>query len=371
MASSFKFIALLGLLFLTSCNEKINPTDETCITENFFSEYASRNFEMGFSTWSFGPNAQDVDDTYQFITDNADMYSEHIDFKIPWNAWINDLPLPTEFTTEIEGRVARKITNNQLVVSVSLLNMDRSDLAEDFDGSIPNYLHLNDVEIEDAYYKHLNYIIQEFNPNYFVIALEVNELKIHSETKWQEYKLLMANVKLKIRQAYPTLKISESITLHNLYQPEIDNPNEYINETVSYMNQMDFVAISFYPFFKGQHARADFQLAFDLLHEKITKPIAFVETSHLAEDLTATEFDLFIESDACEQNAYLETLFTNAQTQNYAFVIWWAHKDYDALWATFPEEQKGLGKLWRDTGLLDENGNERIAHTTWQSVLEK
>jgi hypothetical protein len=39
-----------------------------------------------------------------------------------------------------------------------LLNNERNDLASDFDGTIPNYTSLNDVEIEDAYFKHIQYI---------------------------------------------------------------------------------------------------------------------------------------------------------------------------------------------------------------------
>jgi len=249
--------------------------------------------------------------------------------------------------------------------------MERSDLAEDFDGTIPDYTNLNDIEIEDAYFKHVRFLIDEFTPDYLVIAIEVNELKLKSESKWQAYKLLMQNVKSRIKQLYPNLKISESISLQNLYEPEVSNPNEYIDEIVNYMNQMDFVAISYYPFLKGQHSKTEFQQTFDFLHSKISKPIAFVETGTIAEDLSVPNFNLFIEGNVCEQNDYVETLLTNAQIQNYEFVIWWAHRDFDALWKTFPEEVKDLGKLWKDTGLLDENNNKLLSYTTWKTVLNK
>ncbi|HKK61971.1 MAG TPA: hypothetical protein VJ951_05395, partial [Bacteroidales bacterium] len=136
-------------------------------------------------------------------------------------------------------------------------------------------------------------------------------------------------------------------------------------------NQMDFVAISFYPFFKNQNSVNDFQQTFDFLHNRIDKPIAFVETCHLAENLLVTNLNLSISGNEVEQNSYLETLLTNAQEQNYEFVIWWAHRDYDALWETFPPELKDIGKLWRDTGLLDEDGNERVSYTTWKTSLEE
>ncbi len=159
--------------------------------------------------------------------------------------------------------------------------------------------------------------------------------------------------------------------MHNLFQPEVDNPSLYLDEMVEYANKMEFVTISYYPFFKGQHTKTEFQTAFDFLHKRINKPIAFSETGHIAENLNVPSFNLFTEGSVCEQNAYMETLFKNAQDNNYKFVIWWTHRDFDKLWETFPEELKDLGKLCGDTGLIDENGKERPSFQTWENVLTK
>ncbi len=362
-------ILSIAFLLLISCKETEVETIDNCINENFFSEYNTRNFDMGFSTWAYAKTVASVDDTYQFISTNSDIYSEHIDYMIPWNAWINNLPLPAEFTNEIAARVSRIITNNKLTLSVSLLNNSRDDLATDFDGSIPNYTALNDQVIEDAYFKHIQYLVNQFDPNYLIIAIEVNELLKNDPDKWEGYKLLMANVKTRIQNVYPTLVISESITLHNLYQVDVPNPEAFINEVVDYANTMDFVAVSFYPFFKGLNTKDGFQEAFDFLHEKITKPIAFAETSHLSEDLTVDSYNLFITGNECEQNFYLESLLTNAQEHNYEYIIWWAHRDYNELWETFPVEVQDLGKLWISTGIINEDGVSKKAYSTWGIVL--
>ncbi len=68
---------------------------------------------------------------------------------------------------------------------------------------------------------------------------------------------------------------------------------------------------------------------------------------------------------------YLETLLLNAHNQNYEFVIWWAYRDYDKLWNTFPDEYKDIGKLCRDTGLIDEKGKERPSLNVWTDIFEK
>ncbi|MFN2431171.1 MAG: glycosyl hydrolase 53 family protein, partial [Cryomorphaceae bacterium] len=173
------------------------------------------------------------------------------------------------------------------------------------------YTSMSDAEIEDAYFDYIQYLMGQFNPNYLVAGIEVNELYIHSPEKWEGYKALMQNVIMRIRAEHPNLEISESMTLHNLYLPDIDNQTDYLEEMTGYINAMDFVAISFYPFFKNLHTQNDFQGAFDFLHDRVNRPIAFVETCTIAEEVI------------------------------------------------------DLDRLWRDTGLLDEAGDERLAWNTW------
>jgi hypothetical protein len=96
-----------------------------------------------------------------------------------------------------------------------------------------------------------------------------------------------------------------------------------------------------------------------------------IETNYLAEDLmvNANGTNLNISANETEQNQYLRSLFFNAYRQYYEFISWWAHRDYDELWQTFPPDQKELGKIWRDTGILDEDGNQREAYDTWVTIL--
>ncbi|MFW5700799.1 MAG: hypothetical protein ACOCWM_03830 [Cyclobacteriaceae bacterium] len=368
MKKNFQLLVLA--ILISGCDKNVNDVEiVNCETDNSIDVVTSRSFNMGFSTWPYGPDESDKTETYQFIEQHADIYSEQIDDKIPWNSLINNTSLPSEFENDIDFRQRKKIDNHKLLLSVSLLNSDRSDLLEDYDGSIPNYSALNDKIIENAYYKHLEYLIAAFSPDYLVFAMEVNDLKLKSEQKWIEYKLLAENIRLRLNSDYPSLQISESVTLHNFYNPEVSNPNDYIDELSDYINtNSDFAAISFYPFFKGLHTKSEFQQAFDFLHGQINIPIAFVETTHIAETLQIPSIDLSIPSDICEQKDYLELILLNAYNNNYKFIIWWAYRDFDELWETFPDEYQDLGKLWRDTGLLNEDEEERPSYNIWQIV---
>jgi hypothetical protein len=356
----FRTLILTVLIVVVAC-KKNNP--KRLIDE--------RNFKMGFTSWNYGPNLEDVNNTYDFIFEHGDIYAEHLDDKIPWDSWLNGTPLPAEFIANINGKVARKPADTELLLSISFLNNARNEIKEDFDGTLPAYEALNDSAIENAYVDHVIYLLEAFHPNYLVIAIESNDLLVNRPDLWAGYRALMKNVRARIKELYPTILITESLTLHNWYAADVTNPNEFIAEVDELADEMDFVAVSFYPFFKGLNNRKDFQKAFDFLHEHTSKPIAFVETSHLANELTVDAFNLSIESDEKEQETYLSTLFINAHNHDYKFVIWWAHRDFDALWETFPDDLKDLGKIWRDTGLLDEGGKERKSMELWREIFSK
>ncbi len=365
-----KYLFFILLLFVFACKKEqkqIQP--ESCDYATVLEEGEIRNFKMGFSTWPFGATEEDKITTMNFIEQNSDIYCEQIDDKIPWSSLINNTDYPQEFLDEINFRVGKRV-DTELFLAIDLLNTDRNDLLEDYDGKIPEYTHLYDDAIKNAFVKHVKWLIEQFSPDYLIISQEANELYIEDQEKWNEFKILIDEVKTEIKSSYPDLPVSVSIVLHNLFEPEdVDNIADYQAEVSEFIGTMDFAPISFYPFFKGMHTKTEFQTAFDFINDFTNKPIAFVETCHLAENLKINSYNLEISSDICEQNNYMEFLLDNAQTNDYLFVIWWSHRDFDALWETFPNKYKDLGKLWRDTGILDEDGEHRPAYTTWIDVF--
>ena len=356
---------LILILLLSACKkEKQKDT-------SFFSNYNHRDFKMGFTTWPYARTIQAVDDTYNFLTDNTDIYAEHIDHFIPWNAWMNNTALPSEFVDNIQSKVNRKLPGKKLLLSIGLLNNSRDDLMSDFDGTTPTYTHLNDAHIIDAYYKHVHYLVNALQPDRLVIAIEVNKLLLVNAIKWQEYKLMISEVKTRIKNDYPDLPISESMMLHVLLDAQSQHLDTYINEIFAYSNQLDFTSISFYPFSNNLHSKTDFQSAFDFLHQHTTNTIAFVETGNISKDLIIPSLNVNIRGSETEQKIYLETLCINAQEHQYDFIIWWTHRDYTALWQTFPPEIKDLASTWLSTGIITDDGTQRPSYTSWQKAFEK
>jgi hypothetical protein len=362
--------ALFILFFVfAGCRKKTEVIE--CNTDGFISSFTSRNFSMGFTTWPFGADYADRESTYSFISNHADIYSEQFDNYIPWKALINNQPLPVSLTNDIASRLSLRPQGHRLLLSVSLFNIERDNLLVDADGYRPAYVSLDDSIVVSAYTQYLKYLVQQFQPDYLVLAMEVNEFKIKKPQQWAAYKSLIHSVKQDLKAVYPQLKMAESVTLHNWYQPAVTNPDEFIQEIGSYVNQQDFVAISFYPFLKGQHNSSGFRQAFSFLHGMVQKPVAFVETAHIAEDLIVPAFNLSVRSDACEQREYLEELLQQAEANSYEFIIWWTHRDYDKLWQIFPDETKDIGLLWKDSGLLTGDGKPRIALNSWKHALGK
>ena len=366
-----KIALLVCLLLCIQCKKDEEINDPICPTNQALNEIVQRNFEMGFGTWLYAPTIEAREETYDYVFTNGDIYLEHMDAGIPWQAWIDNTTLPQSFVDEVDFKVSKRPNDRKLVLSVSALNSARDDLKEDWNGAPLPYDSLNAPVIEDAYFRHVKYLVDRLEPDYLIASIESNDFLVNSPEDWNAFKVLMGNVRFRLKQEFPDLPISESITLHNYYEVQVEDPDAFVAEVSQLISEMDFAAISFYPFFKNLTDAADFQEAFDFLHAEVDLPIAFVETNHLAEDLLIPALNVDIPGDPCGQKAYLESLLLNARDQNYEFVIWWAHRDYDALWETFPEEVRDLGRIWRDTGLLDEDGNTRPAADTWQAALQR
>ena len=366
-----KLRTLLLAFILLSCSDNDTPPPSCPDTNNLDAVFSSpRSFAIGFTTWPYNNEVDAVMDTYKFIEDNADIYAEFLDSEIPWNAWINNTPLPQAFVDNVNFKVSKKIPGRKLLLSTSFLNIGRDNIVADLNGSVPAHVTFNDPAIREAYLKHLVYLVDRLDPDYLVFGMEVNELLVKASAKWDSYQLLASFIRQSLKQKYPSLLVAESMTLHNWYNPGVADQQTFINKITAHAALSDFTAVSFYPFLRAYDSVDEYQSAFDFLHDHATKPIAITETGYIAEDLSVASFSINLKGNECGQKQYLETLFKNAQLNDYLFCIWWTHRDYDKLWEVFPAETKDIGRLWRDTGLVTGGGEPRPALEVWRETLD-
>jgi len=79
-------------------------------------------------------------------------------------------------------------------------------------------------------------------------------------------------------------------------------------------------------------------------------------------------FSVDVAADAANQDAYVTVLFEQSELLNAEFIIWFSLLDFDALWYGILN-QDPVARIWRDTGLYDQNLIARPALGNWQRQL--
>ncbi len=334
---------------------------------------AKRAFLMGFTSWPYAATLEAVQGTYAFIGTNADLVVEHLDDGVPWAEALRDAPFPNAFQDKIEGRRRNRPPGTKLLLSLTALNMGRSGLAECAGNGqrppLPPELKdkpFNDPALVRAYANYCRRLTAFFRPDFLLTGIEANELLNNQPEAWNAYRELSRQVQGELRERFPRLPMSESVTLHKLLDGQNRGLAQYRERIRAFVERQDFCAVSFYPFFLGAHTETQFADALDFLPTFTRKPIAITETGHPAEPLRVRRWNLDFPTDPREQATYVQVLLARAQTRHYLFVTWWAARDFDELWRTFPDAVKDLGALWRDTGLVDEAAKPRPAFEVWR-----
>ena len=333
---------------------------------------------MGFTSWPYAATADAVQGTYAFIGTNADLVVEHMDDGVPWVESLREVPFPKAFLDKIEGRRKSRPPATKLLLSLTPLNMGRNALAESAGNGqrppLPAELKdkpFNDPQLVRAYASYCRRMVEFFQPDFLLTGIEANELLNNQPKAWNAYRELSRQVQRGLREKFPQLPISESITLHKLLDRQNHGLVEYRKQIQVFVESHDFFAVSFYPFFLGLHQEQEFAEALDYLPMFTRRPIAITETGHPAEPLKIRAWNLDFPTNPKEQAAFVRVLLSRAQAHHYRFVTYWAARDFDELWKTFPDAVKDLGALWRDTGLIDQAGQPRPAYETWREWLSK
>ncbi len=98
--------------------------------------------------------------------------------------------------------------------------------------------------------------------------------------------------------------------------------------------------------------------------------MAIAETGWIAEDLVIPEFSVNVPSDSDKQAAYVRALLDEVDAIDGRFIVWFSLVDFDALWAGALGENP-IGKIWRDTGLIDGDLDPRPALSIWRDYLAR
>jgi hypothetical protein len=355
-------------LLLTACGGDgggVNPT--------------GRAFAMGFTPWPYDATTTAVDDTYAKINANGDIIAHHIDSGIPWQEALDGTPYPTAVEDELNSRLNKTAAGKPVYLALSPLNGARNALAGYWNNSGTGQpltapwstLDFDSADVQNAYINFATDLINRFNPDYFNFGIEASELALNNPTRFAKFVTFASVVSSALKTSFPSLKLMISVALKSPGSAEAATINADLPALVQYV---DVVGASVYPYIffqhanKGDPANLPSNWLSQLQDIAGSKPIAVAETGWIAERLLIPSYSVDVPATPANQDAYVQALFTQAQTLNAKFVIWFAIVDYDALWSGALGSDP-LAQIWRDTGLYDGNVVARPALATWQQQL--
>jgi len=338
----------------------------------------TRAFELGFTPWPYDATATAVNFVYAEVALRGDFIAHHLDAGVPWNEALNGLPYSAELEAELATRLSSTPASMRTYLALSPLNGGRNGLA-DYWGTAPNQalpapwdvLAFDDADVITAYTNFATDLIQRFDPEYFNLGIEVSELAINDSAAYDRLVTFTAAVSGALKSQFPDVQLMLSIALKSPNSAEAATIRAELPRIIQHV---DIVGVSVYPYIFFNHAdRGDpANLPADWLSQVATlaggKPIAIAETGWTAETLTIPAFGVDIASNAANQDAYLNELFTAAESLDAEFIVWFSLVDFDALWNGVLL-QDPVAHIWRDTGLFDEGLNPRPALDTWMDQL--
>ncbi len=370
---------LIILFLIISCS---NDTQDE-LSEITDDESTSRSFYMGFTPWLYEASTQAQNDVYELIQDQGDIVAHHFQQGIPFNdasTFPNFSNYESNIQEEINNRINKTNDNKLIYLAIDSLNTDRTDLT-DFWGTSANMTRpspwdtrsFDDTEVITSYTNFALELIARFEPEYFNYAPEISDLMINDADKFNEFKTFATQVYNTIKAYYPNLKLMVSIALKEPGSNKMQTATQGFSQIKDYV---DIVGISTYgyAFYGHNNAGNPDNLPSNWLSQIQTiapdKSYAIVETGWIAEDLSVSAYGLSVSSNSSYQESYLTKMFNEANSMNLEAIIWFSSYDFDTLWSdTLGSDD--LSKIWKDTGLIDENLNNRDALDTWKNWYTK
>lgn len=361
------FCMVVLTLLMSGCAKTLR---EPSVLEHEPELKESRPYYMGFTPFPWDMTLEAVTETNRFVVENGDIVSHHLEQGVPWTEALEDKPFHPKMMDDWENR--RKVSGGKKVfLSVSPLNGGRSGMSlyrgEDEEMPIPDLFRdkaFNDPIVKKAYLNYCHRAADFFQPDYFAIGIEVNELFHNSRQMWQPFLELYMDTYSALKEDYSDLPIFATVTLHNLTNTGWEDLQEQQTEIRKFLEHNDVAGISYYPFMAGQSENpVEF---FDWIRDFTDKPLAITETGFPAEDIVLKTYNVEIPGTPEKQRTYFETLLERADQDNYLFVIAFLYRDYDQMWEKIKDAAPEAFIVWKDCGLLDESGAERPAYDVWK-----
>ncbi len=298
-------ISIIFLIVLSSCTK-----EEVTI---------GRSFYMGFTMDASSTGTCHVTASERFR--NAEII--HFSFKADNRAFsdTNDLTLKstTEHWVELKSQTS---ANQKIYLSVSPLELERhwslTDHSADFDNrelkneSNTSIAFFRDPHVTQRYLKYCKNLIDFFEPVYFNMGEDVNQLFLDNPRAWSDFLGFHEYIYTQLKSAYPKLCIFSSVKA----EPMVSGMNTDIVlqqlVVLQIIDHSDLYALSIRPDCVKAIANSNIKNGFNRLFSISKKPLA----------LSLTNTSQFERTDlAIEPNSGLNSLLSSCASNKAVFIV--------------------------------------------------
>ncbi len=337
-----------------------------------------RSFYMGFTIFPYDISAEAIETTMEEVSTDGDILLTHLDTGVPWNEALNGSPFPADVIRALDESKNTLQSDMKLFLTTTPTDQSRNHLARYWNHNGEHQdlplewkdKPFDDPDVIQAFSNYCKRIIDYLDPDYFAYSIEINNSFQKGSENFENYLELAESVYLDLKQTYPDLPI-----MLTLQSDSFENSrSDLLSNSERLLQFSDYVAMSTYPFLTSEDLKRDanpelfpndwLKVFRDLAPEK---PFVVSETAFIAEDIELESVGIRAKASEEWQKDYLQKLMLQANALEAEFVCWFVYRDYDAIYDLVPIESF---RIWRDTGLKDEDGRKRESYDLWKEWME-
>jgi hypothetical protein len=376
LRKKYFFIGLgILILFLSIASFKDKQAKvKTPVNTNVAIEATARSFYMGFTPWLPDFTDDAVKDAYAFVGDHGDIIAHHLDNGVPWQEALDGKEFSKHLRDQWSLRKSKTPLGHKVYLAITPINIDRNGLAPYWGET--DYMPLsepwesyrfNDQRVKTAYLNYAVRAIDYFKPDYVATGIESNILISKAPDKWDDYLELNQYIYKELKKKYPQLTIFNTVQYEHLRAIENDaKPNGHLQVpgVRKLMENSDLLGISTYHF--GTAHNPPVSSYFDLALS-FNKPLAIGEMGAMSKGVTL--FGNKIKANEQDQSDFIRFILSEANKNNFVFVINFVNIDYDKLLGKLPNEVKEVAKAWVSTGLARSDNTPKPALSIWDAYF--
>ena len=342
----------------------------------------------GFTAFPYELSQEAVETVPELIAPASNLFAIHIDGPcIPWQESISDDPFPAWIADDWDAIIERIPAGHTVYVAITPTQTDRVSMveqcgeSESVPGDMPDSLvglSYDDPAIISAYIAYAERVIEQFDPAFVNLAIEITEMSLISPETWEEFETLYLQTLGELRGSNSMIEFGLEVVLQSLMLERVGD------QVKTAVDASDYMGISFYPY-GGEYGEAVGApglpeppeqwldpLAFARAYTDI--PLAMCETGYTTANITLpvnADFDLHFNGDEELQSAFTRDLVEITTSDDYLFVVWFVPVDYPRLLDQMGAELDNPAWIWVYSGLWAGPGEPKPALQEWLKFADR